>query len=190
MRFTVEPVHDDKQLIDYLLGLLPEDEAERLDEASIADDVFAARLRNAENDLVDAYVAGTLAHARRTEFEAFYLASPRRREKVEFARRFLAAVDGAAAPAARPPVTSQPMRFIRWWQAAAATLLVTCGVLTYQNVRLRVAMNDATRQAASSAQRESTMAQQLEEARAANQQAGIPAPANMSIPEKSPAPVG
>ncbi len=183
MRFTAEPAHDDKQLTDYLLGLLPEDEAERLDEASFVDDVFAARLRNVENDLVDAYVVGALAHARRTEFEAFYLASPRRREKVEFARRFLAAVDRVAMPAV-------PVTVIRWWQAAAAALLVTCGALTYQNARLRVAMDDAARDVATSTQRESTMARQLEEARAAAQSALVPAPTNPMMSEKWPAPVG
>jgi hypothetical protein len=193
MQFSVEPAHDDKHLIDYLLGLLPEDETERLDEASLVDDAFAARLRNVENDLVDAYVAGSLAHARRTEFEAFYLASPRRREKVEFARRFLAAVDRAATPVAVAikPSAAQPVRFIRWWQAAAAALLVTCGALTYQNARLRVAMDDAARQVATSTQRESTMTRQLEEARAAAAQSTrVPASTNSTVSEKWPAPIG
>ncbi len=51
---------DDRQLIRYLLGLLPDEEAELYDEQSIVDDDLAARLRLVENDLVDAYVRGTL----------------------------------------------------------------------------------------------------------------------------------
>ena len=47
-------MQDDRQLIRYLLGLLPEDEAQRYDEQSIVDDDVAARLRQVENDLVDA----------------------------------------------------------------------------------------------------------------------------------------
>jgi hypothetical protein len=45
---------DDRQLVDYLLGVLPEEELERLDEASIVDDDVAARLCDVENDLIDA----------------------------------------------------------------------------------------------------------------------------------------
>ena len=187
MRFSVDPAHNDKQLIDYLLGLLPEDEAERLDEASIADDAFAARLRDVENDLVDAYIVGALSQARRTEFEAFYLASPRRREKVEFARRFLTAVDRAAASAAPAPVTVRPLRYISWWQVAAAVLLVACGVLTFENLRLRTAMNDTAQKLASSAQRERAVTRQLEEARAAIVQPPVvSAPAAAATLEKSP----
>ena len=51
---------DERQIVRYLLGLLPAGEAERLDEASIADDDFAARLRVSEADLVDSYVRGKL----------------------------------------------------------------------------------------------------------------------------------
>jgi hypothetical protein len=50
---------DDEQLVRYLLGLLPDEEAERLDELSIADDELAWRLRAVEDDLVDAYVTGS-----------------------------------------------------------------------------------------------------------------------------------
>ena len=39
---------DDQLLVRYLVGSLPEDETERLDELSIADDQFAARLSAVE----------------------------------------------------------------------------------------------------------------------------------------------
>src|SRR5205809_729519 len=88
--------YDNLQLTNYLLGLLPENEAERFDEASIADDEMASRLCVVENDLVDAYVTGRLDAGTREHFEAFYLKSPRRREKVKFAKRFLTVVERAA----------------------------------------------------------------------------------------------
>jgi hypothetical protein len=75
----------DQLLVQYLLGLLSEEEAERLDEQSIADDDVAERLRVVEHDLIDAYVGGTLDASTRAQFERVYLASPRRREKVRFA---------------------------------------------------------------------------------------------------------
>src|SRR5580765_7224603 len=81
------------ELVQYLLGLLPPEDAERLDEASIVDDDVAARLRSVEDDLVDAYVRGALTGETLTRFESHYLLSPRRRQHVAFAGRFLRAVD-------------------------------------------------------------------------------------------------
>ena len=69
----------------YLLGSLPEAEAERLDELSFTDDEFAEALESAEKDLVDAYAHGELTGAALERFKSYYLASPRRREKAQFA---------------------------------------------------------------------------------------------------------
>ena len=68
-----------------MLGLLPDEATERLDEASIADDEVAARLRSVETDLIDSYVRGQLAGATLERFESYYLSSPRRRENVRLA---------------------------------------------------------------------------------------------------------
>jgi hypothetical protein len=91
--------HDDQQLARYLLGLLPDEDAERLDEASIADDEVAAWLRVVEDGLVDAYASGNLAGELLERFESVYLSSPRRRQKVRLAARLLRTVDRAVAPA-------------------------------------------------------------------------------------------
>ena len=88
-----ESAPDDQRLVNYLLGLLADDEAERLDEASIVDDELAARLRIVEDDLVDAYASGTLDAPTRQRFESYYLSSPHRSEKVRFARGLLRVVD-------------------------------------------------------------------------------------------------
>src|SRR5262245_58458661 len=83
----------DDHLIRYLLGCLPEEEAERVDEESIVDDELAERLRLVEDDLVDAYASGTLTGERHERFESSYLASRRRRKKAAFAKSFLAGID-------------------------------------------------------------------------------------------------
>jgi len=95
-----EAIPDDRQLVRYLLGLLPEEDADRLDEQSIVLDEVAARLSCVENDLVDAYVSGALEADILERFESFYLTSPQRCEKVKFAERFLAALDRLRTPAA------------------------------------------------------------------------------------------
>jgi hypothetical protein len=178
---------DDQQLVRYLLGRLSDEEAERLDEAAVVDDEVADRLRCVENDLVDAYVSGTLDRDTRERFESVYLASPRRREKVRFAESFLKVVDQTAAPdttepsftapepdeiqrsSARPETNDRALRsrFV-WSLAAAALLFLGCGVLLLENVRLRNAWSAAQRESASLDQRTQSLANQLQEQRAAN----------------------
>ena len=93
----MQPSFSDQTLVGYLLGLLPEDQAEQLEEASVADDAVASRLIAIENDLIDDYVRNDLDAGTRVRFECFYLASPYRREKVRLARQLLASVDRRAA---------------------------------------------------------------------------------------------
>jgi hypothetical protein len=80
--------YDNETVNAYLLGALPEAEAERFDELSFTDDRFADALSAAEKNLIDSYVNGELSGARLEQFKNYYLASPLRREKVEFARAF------------------------------------------------------------------------------------------------------
>src|ERR1700751_1496149 len=97
---------NDHVLSRYLLGSLPAQEAERLDELSIADDEFALRLDAVENDLVDAYARGDLSGDALEQFQKFYLSSPRGREKREFARIFLRFAEKTASAVAA--ATTQP----------------------------------------------------------------------------------
>lgn len=137
-----DAAHDD-ELIRYLLGELPEDDEERLDEQSVVDDEFASRLRLVEDDLVDAYTRGALTAERKRRFEAFYLASPRRRDKVAFARRLQQAVEGDMAQAAPSGATpSRRNRWIPWALAAAVALCLGTGALV-QHARVQAALTDA-----------------------------------------------
>jgi hypothetical protein len=60
MPVSVELEPNDAVLVRYLLGSLPVDEAEPIEEASIVDDDLSARLNAIERDLVDSYVRGEL----------------------------------------------------------------------------------------------------------------------------------
>ena len=71
----------------YLLGVLREEEAERLDERSFTDDAFAEALAAAEKDLVDAYVQNELTRDELERFRAHYLSSHARRQRAEFASK-------------------------------------------------------------------------------------------------------
>jgi hypothetical protein len=84
---------DDEALKGYLFGDLPADETERLDELSIVDDDFAARLNAVETELVDAYVRHELSGDALEKFQTRYLSSPSRRQKVAFAEGFSSFAD-------------------------------------------------------------------------------------------------
>jgi len=99
-------VLDDEKLMErYLLGVLPEEEAARLEERSLADYDFFESMLVVENRLIDDYVTRQLPARERAQFERHFLASPKRRERVEFARAFLKTV--SAAPAAEPAVVTE-----------------------------------------------------------------------------------
>ena len=161
----------DDRLIRYLLGALPDAETERLDEQSLIDDDFADKLKLAEDDLIDAYVSGTLTGELRDRFESHYLASPRRREKVAFARRFLAAVERAgshlhAVPAgvASPRSRTWPFRLAL---AAAAVLAVTSITLLTNDARLRQDLRRTEHETADSRSRLDALAGRLQDAQKA-----------------------
>jgi hypothetical protein len=137
---------DERQLTRYLLGLLPDRETERFDEASVADDEFAARLRIAETDLVDSYVVGHLDGETLKRFESHYLSSPRRRRNVTFAIGFLAAINRAAPAESVRNQALMPLSVPPSWRrsllparpvVAAALCFVVCGTLLFHFVNVR-----------------------------------------------------
>jgi hypothetical protein len=185
-----ESGHDDQYYVRYLLGLLYDEDAERLDERSIADDQVAARLRVVEDDLVDSYVRGALRGDTLARFESFYLSSPRRRQNVKFAESFLRAVDRAAvseeseaardfppAPSPQSPVDRGflPIQWLKpgsvsaWGlSAAAALLLLALSALLFQAVRLQKGLDGAQSESAALNRRAHELEQQLDVQRAAS----------------------
>lgn len=164
------PISDRRQslndeIVRYLLGHLPEDEIERLDERSIVDDAFATRLRATEDELLDAYISGTLSPELRSRFASHYLASPRRRRKAEFARGFLTAVDGATGsrvPTSTPASAARPPQPLWWLLAAAAVVVLGIGALLIRVAGLQREVADSQRQVASAERRANSAATQLE----------------------------
>lgn len=141
---------DGAQLMHYLLGTLPSEEAERLDELSVADDDFSWRLRAAENELVDSYVRSELNGETLKRFRTNYLSSAKRREKVAFAEglfRFHASAAKAASQAS--DVGSflsrlfTPGRMIFQFAGAAFVMLLIAGYLLFDNMRMRQEIQSA-----------------------------------------------
>lgn len=176
MSLSHETRYSDEQLARYLLQLLPEDDVERLDEMSIADEEIAWRLRVVEDDLVDAYVSGSLTGETLKQFEAIYLSSERRRRKVRFAGSFLERVDREAAAASITSITGAARG--RGWRihgsttasslATAAALLLVCGALLAGYMQMRSVLSETRAQGAALQQRARELEQQLDAQRAAN----------------------
>ena len=171
--------YDDELLARYLLGAVPPDQAERLDELSVSDEEFAWRLTGLENDLVDAFVRGELRGEHLKQFNSFYLSSPKRRQKVEFAeglRQFQARAAVAAAKASAPSNVrpSSPHMFIiprsalQWGFAVTAVLLLVFGYLFLDNARLRREVRDARAHHGSIGQQTQQLEKELSDQRAGN----------------------
>lgn len=161
MSFQDKPVYDDQVLTRYLLGALSSEEAERLDQLSIADDETAARIQSVENDLVDSYVRSELTGRNLQDFESFYLNSARRREKVHLARALFtfesrmkpepARMEGASVPSRGETGHGFRLpRFLLSWQfaSAAVLLIVVAGFFFLEYLRLRRLNDLQVRQAA------------------------------------------
>lgn len=101
--------HDWERDVNYLLGLLPEEERERVREQFLADDEAFDRLRDAENDLFDAYVRGQLSQPHRQAFEQTLMRQPDAPAKLQAAH--------AMAPSA-----PRRQRMAIWLMAAAAMI--------------------------------------------------------------------
>jgi hypothetical protein len=162
---------DEKMMVDYLLGRLPESETERLDELSIADDEFAEKLRSVENDLVDSYVRGELSGNVLDNFKSHYMQSSRRREKLAFAETFVNTIDNSksALPEESTVRTYRRKVFFttpafQWGFAAAAlVILLLSGYLIFENFRLRNEIELARTNQESLKQREQELQRKLAE---------------------------
>jgi anti-sigma factor RsiW len=122
---------DDRTLVDYLLGRLPEPQRALTEErifmeATIEEDMLATA-----DDLIAAYLKGTLPPDDRTRFESHFLAVPRHQQRLAFMRDLGSAVEqvarsGRAGPEEDKPATLPHQR--QFWLVAAALILVVAGL--------------------------------------------------------------
>lgn len=180
---------DQNQVItQYLLGTLPEVESERLDELSVTSEEFAESLSASEKDLIDAYIQGELSGTILAQFESHYLATPVRRERVQFAeafRIFASKQNLSADSSIREPANLDLQRnggrlstlsifggrypALQWGLAIAAVIFIAVGAfLLVQNARLRQQMSLAQARRDELQQREMQLQKELEQQRTSN----------------------
>src|ERR1041385_6379761 len=121
----------------YLLGELSNGARDELEQALLTDGELFEELLMQEDELIDQYLAGGLTALERRQLELHFLATPERREKLNFARafdRYLKSQQTVAVAQPQPSASagwlhaffSSPLRF-----AAYAVLLIGIGVAAW-----------------------------------------------------------
>jgi hypothetical protein len=171
MPMVDDHTEDRQHLVDYLLGNLPDEEAERLDERTFSDDEFLWRLRALENDLIDEYARGELSGPVKERFRSSYLSSPDRQARVAFAETLHTlerrTETHAVATASVPGGNTRRSAFsVPGGLAAAAVLvLAVASYLLVQNRRLRTEVDQVRAEQASLSQRAQDLQGQLQDER-------------------------
>lgn len=75
----------EKLIVKYLLGQLSDAKMVKIEEKYVTDKNFFEQLLAIEDDLIDDYVRGRLTRRQRRQFETYFLSTPERRDKLEFA---------------------------------------------------------------------------------------------------------
>jgi hypothetical protein len=168
----------DKNIVRYLLGDLPEHEQMRLEDQYLADAEFFDRFLIIEDQLIDDYLRNQLTNRVREQFENHFLRSPRRRERVEFARALLKAVSkpslsSSALASSSTGLNSSLLTFFRNLSATTRFPLATFALvillggtwLMVENVRLRNQVELLRAGQATLLEREKDLQQELASAR-------------------------
>ena len=124
----------EERLARFLLGALPASEQEEVERRLFTDGAFLEEILAVGDDLIDAYLAGSLTPEDKERFETHFLASPLRRERFEMVRGIVSAAQRRSA--ARPSGT----RLAPWLVAAAAVLVIA----TFVGIERRGPRGDRT----------------------------------------------
>ncbi len=158
----MQTLEKDEQLISYLLGELPEDQCEQIEERFESDQDLFERMLALHDDLIDDYLRDELSARQRRQFERYFPATPQQRERIENARALMQAV--AAESAAATPILAEPrveqvsiwqqlralLRGNQWAMGAAAAMVLLVftitGLLLFEMLRLRNQLTQVGRQ--------------------------------------------
>src|SRR5215469_4390779 len=78
----------DDRLVQYLLGELSDEQRDQLETEYFVNSELHAELLALEDELIYAYIGGRLSPTQSASFERFFLQTPERRSRIEFARSF------------------------------------------------------------------------------------------------------
>jgi hypothetical protein len=127
-------LNDQEVLRNFLLGWLPQEQSQLIEERLLTDDAFFEELLIAEDDLVDQYLARDLSPDELRNFENHFLLTPERQQKVSFARNLkkYIAEAGDERPLEKSIITRPPKRwfsFLPFKNPAAAISFAVIALL-------------------------------------------------------------
>jgi hypothetical protein len=136
---------EERTMIQYWLGELSPEAEQRLEDRYFAEDELFEQLLAVREELFDAFARGELSETQRGRFEQHLLQSSEDRDELEFARRFVGALDAEISATTRAAAASaQPATPRSWWSLprlaraiVCAALLVTVGWLVSDQLRSR-----------------------------------------------------
>lgn len=141
---------NEKLIVQYLLGELPEKECVEIEDRAFEDEQYMQEILDVESDLIDEYVRGEVPVARRRVFEEHFLASSERRRKLEFARALAEAQKPAPIVIVDTEVRTNPIAAffrsltpVNGFAFATVLLLMFVGAawLIRDSIKLRAELN-------------------------------------------------
>ena len=170
-------------VVRYLLGDLPEEMLIQVEDRAFSDPEYLSLIEAVEADLIDAYVRNQLRAEERRQFENRFLASAKRRKKLEFAQTWSRVADEAKTAEQRSsavrhtevrrswrelfPFLRQPALAFQYAMAGVAVLLIS--VVSWQALqssKLRNRVNQLEAERSSQQQREYALKSNLDAERA------------------------
>jgi hypothetical protein len=142
----MEQTQNGKQIVQYPLGDLSDEEQRQLDEQLFVNDDYFERLVVTEDELIDDYLRGQLPERERQLFERTFLSSPHLRQRVNLARSLLNYIDDKArlaAPSSRgvPQILKTGLRQYKLYLTITAlirvALLGSLSLLLFHMTRTR-----------------------------------------------------
>jgi hypothetical protein len=146
-REVKQDIEQEEMLVRYLLGQMTEEEQQQVEESYIGHDEFFERLLVVEDELIDGYVRGQLSDQEREHFESYFLRTPARRKRTEFAEALYHYSSRpqkglgtllTMSPSTPRAALTKPSRGALW-MAIAAALIMAIGIswLLVDRVRLK-----------------------------------------------------
>ena len=113
----------------YLLGEMSEAEQIQFEDAYFIDETRLEQLLAIEDEIINDYLRDELSSEHRRRFEQYFLTTPERTARLEFARDLLGAIYESRPTTANASMA--PERRSRWWQALLARLRMRNLVLAF-----------------------------------------------------------
>jgi hypothetical protein len=120
----------EKDIHDYLLGSLPPDRLDEIEQRILTNNDFHLEVEIAEEELLDRYAQGKMVGQERERFEKYFLASPLRQQRLKFALAFQKKLN-SAAHSSPSRIHTRPASFYPYALAASLVLAAFLGATSY-----------------------------------------------------------